>query len=71
MSKIKIEEVALEAGTSDKIALKKAKELGFKVRAKNSTITEQEAENLMNYIICKNTSRPVIADGLRIMGKYI
>jgi len=51
MSKIKIEEVALEAGTSDKIALEKAKELGFKVRARNSTITEQEAENLMNYII--------------------
>ncbi len=51
MSKIKIEEVALEAGTSDKIALEKAKDLGLKVRAKNSTITEQEAENLMNYII--------------------
>ena len=51
MSKIKIEEVALEAGASDKDALEKAKELGFKVRAKNSTIDEQQAEMLMNYLI--------------------
>jgi len=51
MSKIKIEEVALEAGTSDKNALEKAKELGLKVRAKNSTITEKEAVALMNYIL--------------------
>ncbi len=51
MSKIKIEEVALEAGASDKVALEKAKELGFKVRAKNSTINEQQAEILMNYLI--------------------
>jgi len=51
MSKIKIEEVALEAGTSDKIALEKAKELGFKVRAKNSTINEEQAMMLMDYII--------------------
>jgi len=51
MSKIKIEEVALESGTSDKEALDKAKELGYKVRAKNSTISEQEAMILMDYII--------------------
>ncbi len=51
MSKIKIEEVALEAGASDKVALEKAKELGFKVRARNSTIDEQQAEVLMNYLI--------------------
>ena len=51
MSKIKIEEVALEAGANDKVALEKAKELGFKVRARNSTIDEQQAEILMNYLI--------------------
>ena len=51
MSKIKIEEVALEAGTSDKVALQKAKELGFKVRAKNSTINEEQAMMLMDYIL--------------------
>jgi len=51
MSKIKIEEVALESGTSDKEALEKAKELGYKVRAKNSTISEQEAMVLMDYIM--------------------
>ena len=51
MSKIKIEEVALEAGASDKDTLEKAKELGFKVRAKNSTISEEEAAALMEYMI--------------------
>jgi len=51
MSKVKIEEVALEAGTSDKNALEKAKELGLKVRAKNSTISAQEAQALMEYIL--------------------
>ena len=51
MSKIKIEEVALESGVSNKVALEKAKELGFKVRARNSTINEKEAEALMQYIL--------------------
>ena len=51
MSKIKIEEVALEAGANDKDTLDKAKELGFKVRAKNSTISEEEAAVLMEYMI--------------------
>jgi len=51
MSKIKIEEVALEAGANDKDTLEKAKELGFKVRAKNSTISEEEASVLMEYMI--------------------
>ena len=67
MSKIKIEEVALEAGTSDKIALEKAKELGFKVRARNSTITEQEAESLMNYII--TGKKPEIVQGEKLAKK--
>ena len=51
MSKIKIEEVALEAGANDKDAIEKAKELGYNVRAKNSTITEDQAEVLMEYLI--------------------
>jgi translation initiation factor IF-2 len=51
MSKIKIEEVALEAGASDKETLEKAKELGFNVRARNSTITEDQAVALIDYII--------------------
>jgi translation initiation factor IF-2 len=51
MVKIKIEEVALEAGASDKETLEKAKELGFNVRAKNSTISEEQAVALMDYII--------------------
>ncbi len=51
MVKIKIEEVAQEAGTSEKIALEKAKELGFNVRAKTSTINEEQAGALFEYLI--------------------
>ncbi len=51
MSTIKIEEVAQEAGRSVKEALEKAKELGFKVRAKNSKISEEEASLLMDYLM--------------------
>ncbi len=63
MSKIKIEEVALEAGASDKVALEKAKELGFKVRAKNSTINEQQAEVLMNYLISGKLPEGFVKEG--------
>ncbi len=51
MSVIKIEEVAQEAAVSAKEALEKAKELGFKVRARNSKITEEQAAALMEYIM--------------------
>ena len=51
MSKIKIEEVALEVGASEKEVLAKAKELGFKVRARNSTLDENQALILANYIM--------------------
>jgi len=63
MSKIKIEEVALEAGANDKVALEKAKELGFKVRAKNSTINEQQAEILMNYLISGKLPEGFVKEG--------
>jgi len=51
MSKIKIEEIALEVGASDKDVLEKAKELGYKVRAKNSTLDESEAMALVDYVM--------------------
>ena len=51
MSKIKIEEVALETGQDVKVVLQKAKELGYKVRARNSTISDEEAAVLMDYIL--------------------
>ena len=51
MSKIKIEEVALETGQDTKVVLQKAKELGYKVRAKNSTITDEQAAVLMDYVL--------------------
>ena len=51
MAKIKLEDIALESGASDKEAIEKAKELGFKVRAKNSMLTVEEAVALNEYLM--------------------
>ncbi len=49
--KIKIQEVAAEAGMSNSEMINKAKEIGLDVKAPNSTITPQEAGILMDYAL--------------------
>ena len=49
--KIKIQEVAAEAGMSNSDMINKAKEIGLDVKAPNSTITPQEAGVLMDYAL--------------------
>jgi len=51
MGKVKILEIAAEAGKSNAILLDKAKELGFDVKVANSTVSEEQAEILVNYVI--------------------
>jgi len=51
MDKVKIQEIADEAGLSNGDLLDKAKELGFDVKAANSTISFDNAEILVNYAI--------------------
>ncbi len=51
MDKIKIQEIALEAGTSNAVLIEKAKELGFNVKAGNSTLTVEDADNFK--LCCK------------------
>ncbi len=51
MDKIKIQEIALEAGTSNAVLIEKAKELGFNVKAANSTLTVEDADKLLNYVV--------------------
>jgi len=50
-NKVKIQEVAEEAGMSNSIMLEKAKELGMNVKAPNSAITPEEAGMLMEYVM--------------------
>ncbi len=49
--KVKIQEVAAEAGMSNSEMINKAKEIGLDVKAANSTITPQEAGVLMDYAL--------------------
>jgi translation initiation factor IF-2 len=51
MDKIKILEIAAEAGLSNSELLEKAKELGFNVKAVNSTISVDDAGILVDYAI--------------------
>ena len=51
MGKVKILEIAAEAGKSNAVLLDKAKELGFDVKVANSTVSEEQAEILVNYVI--------------------
>ncbi len=51
MDKVKIQEIADEAGLSNGELLDKAKELGFDVKAANSTISMQDAGVLVDYAI--------------------
>ena len=47
--KIKIQEIAEEAGMSNSEMINKAREIGFNVKAANSTVTPEEAGILMEY----------------------
>jgi len=58
MDRVKIQEIAQEAGTSNAVLIEKAKELGFDVKAANSTLTVEEAGVLVDYVI--NGKKPKI-----------
>jgi len=51
MDKVKILEIAEEAGLSNSELMEKAKELGFNVKAPNSTISMEDAGLLVDYAI--------------------
>jgi len=54
MDKVRIQEVAEEAGLSNGELIEKAKELGFDVKAANSAVTYDEAGILVEYAISGN-----------------
>ena len=62
MDKVKIQEIADEAGLSNGDLIEKAKELGFDVKAANSTISFDDAGILVDYAISgtlpKNFTKP-------------
>ena len=59
MDRVKIQEIADEAGASNAVLIEKAKELGYDVKAANSTVTIEEAGLLVEYVI--NGVKPKVA----------
>ncbi|MCK9454451.1 MAG: translation initiation factor IF-2 [Sulfurimonas sp.] len=49
--KVRVHEIAKELGITSKDVVKKASDMGVDVKSANSSVTMQEAENLMNYIM--------------------
>ncbi|HSR74928.1 MAG TPA: translation initiation factor IF-2 [Sulfurovum sp.] len=63
MDKVKIQEIADEAGLSNADLLDKAKELGFDVKAANSTISLENAGILVDYAISGTLPKGFIKPG--------
>jgi len=51
MDRVKIQEIADEAGASNAVLIEKAKELGYDVKVSSSTVTVEEAGILIEYAI--------------------
>jgi len=49
--KVKVSEIAAELGITSKDVLKKALDLGIEAKAANSSVTMEQADNLMNFIM--------------------
>ena len=73
MDKVKIQEIAEEAGLSNAELIGKAKELGYSVKAANSTISIDEAGILVDYAISgtlpKNFKKPVDKSKIKVVKK--
>jgi translation initiation factor IF-2 len=51
MSKVRISEIAVELGMNNKEVVEKAIDLGLEVKVASSSVTPDEAEKLMNYVL--------------------
>ncbi len=51
IEKVKVSEIAAELGIASKDVVKKAQDLNIAVKAANSTVTVEEADNLMKFIM--------------------
>ena len=57
MDKVKISEIAQELGLEAKVILAKANEMNLPVKAANSSVSIDDAETLMDYVL---TGKPVV-----------
>ncbi|SFV67996.1 Translation initiation factor 2 [hydrothermal vent metagenome] len=73
MDRVKIQEIADEAGASNAVLIEKAKELGYDVKVANSTVTVEEAGILIKYAINgikpKSKKRPKVIKKVSVVKK--
>ena len=58
MDKVRIKEIAEELGIKSKEVIEKAIDLGLEVKVANSSVTTEEAENIMNYVLTGAKEEP-------------
>ena len=58
MDKVRIKEIAEELGIKSKEVVEKATDLGLEVKAANSSVTPEEAEKIMNYVLTGAKEEP-------------
>ncbi len=56
IDKVRVQEIAKELGITSKDVIKKASEIGIEIKSAQSSVTMQEADNLMNFIMNGETS---------------
>ena len=60
MDKVRIKEIAEELGIKSKEVVEKATDIGLEVKAANSSVTPEEAEKLMNYVLTGVKEEPEV-----------
>ena len=58
IEKVRVHEIAKELGIVSKDVVKKASEMGIEVKSAQSTVTMEEADKLMNFIMNGDTTTP-------------
>ncbi|MCW9026240.1 MAG: translation initiation factor IF-2 N-terminal domain-containing protein, partial [Thiovulaceae bacterium] len=58
IDKVRVHEVATEMGIASKDVINKATEMGLVVKSAQSTVSMEDAEKIMNYIMNGDTPEP-------------
>ncbi len=69
--KVKIADIAKELGLTNKEVVSKANEIGISAKAANSSVTEQDAENLMNFVLTGAVPDVVKKDSVKASVKKV
>ncbi len=69
MDKVRIKEIAEELGIKSKEVVEKAADIGLEVKAANSSVTPEDAEKLMNYVLTGVKEEPKVVEPKPVVKK--